>query len=85
MGKPIQIKDPPEELRARLIESAERNFRSLPQEVQARLEFSFDLEEALQARIHQKWIDEAFQTGKLGPGSVARLKEIAARAGAVAK
>ena len=79
MSKTIQVKGVPDELRARLESSAERNFRSLNQEALARLEFSFDLEDAVQTNLHQKWIDEAL-AATLKPGSIGRLKQIAARA-----
>jgi len=84
MSKTIQVKGASEELRARLESSAERNFRSLNQEALARLEFSFDLEDALSSRLQQKWIDEGL-AGTLRPGSIERLKEIAAQARAGAK
>jgi hypothetical protein len=79
MSKTIQVKGASEELRARLESSAQRNYRSLNQEALARLEFSFDLEDALLQRAHQKWIDEAL-AGTLRPGSIQRLKRIAAQA-----
>ncbi len=79
MSKTIQVKGASEELRARLQSSAQRNFRSLNQEALARLEFSFDIEDALLSKLHQKWIDEALE-GTLRPGSIARLKQIAAKA-----
>ena len=79
MSKTIQVKGASEELRLRLESSAERNFRSLNQEALARLEFSFDLEDALMSKIHQKWIDEAL-AGTLRPGSIERLRRIAAKA-----
>ncbi len=79
MSKTIQVKGVSDELRARLESSAKRNFRSLNQEALARLELSFDLEDALLTKVHQKWIDEALaSTCRLG--SIQRLKQIAARA-----
>jgi mannosyltransferase OCH1-like enzyme len=80
MSKPIQLRNPSPELRARLQESSKRNFRSLAQEAEARLEFSFDIEEALQTRVHQAWIDEALKAGTMRPGSVQRLRALAQRA-----
>ena len=80
MSKPIQIKNPSPELYARVVESSERNFRSITQEAEARLEFSFDVEEALLSKAHQRWIDEAITSGSLRPGSAKRLREIAAKA-----
>jgi hypothetical protein len=79
ISKTIQVKGASEELRSRLESSALRNFRSLNQEALARLEFSFDLEDALLHRTHQKWIDEAL-AGSLRPGSIQRLRRIAAQA-----
>ena len=49
------------------------------QEALARLELSFDLEDALLSRIHQKWVDEAL-AGAFRPGSIEQLKRIAAKA-----
>jgi len=79
MSKTIQVKGASEELRSRLATSAERNYRSLNQEALARIEFSFDIEDALMSGVHQKWIDEALAT-TFRPGSIARLKRIAAQA-----
>lgn len=79
MSKTIHLKGVSEELRARLESSAERNFRSLNQEALARLESSFDFEDALLTSTHQKWIDEAM-AGTFRPGSLQRLKQIAAKA-----
>ena len=79
MSKTIQVKGASEELRMRLESSAERNFRSLNQEALARLEFSFDIEDALLSKTHQKLIDEAL-AGTLRRGSIDRLKRIAAKA-----
>jgi len=78
MSKTIQVKGASEELRSRLESSAERNFRSLNQEALARIEFSFDIEDALMTKTHQKWIDEAL-AGTFRRGSIARLKNIAAK------
>jgi len=79
MSKTIQVKGASDELRARLKDSAERNFRSLNQEALARLELSFDIEDGLLNKVHQKWIDEAF-AGTFRPGSIERLRKIAAKA-----
>ena len=85
MAKPIHIKNPPAELRARLEDACKRNSNSLNQEAQHRIELSFALEDALTSKVHQGWIDEAFQKGSNKPGSVKRLRDIAARARAAAK
>ncbi len=79
MSDTIQVKNASKELKSRLRRSAERNFRSLNQEALARLEFSFEIEEALLSKVHQWWIDEAL-AGTFTPGSIARLKQIAAKA-----
>jgi hypothetical protein len=83
MGSTIQVKNASEGLKSRLQSSADRNFRSLNQEALARLEFSFDIEDALLTQVHQRWIDEAL-AGTLKPGSMERLKQIAAKAKAKA-
>src|SRR5437762_13764734 len=79
MSKTIQVKGASEELRLRLESSAERNFRSLNQEALARIEFSFEIEDALSSKRHQKWIDGAL-AGTFRPGSIQLLKRIAAKA-----
>ena len=79
MNKTIQVKGVSRELRERLEASAERNYRSLNQEALARIAFSFEMEDALATRSHQKWIDEAM-AGPFRPGSIERLKRIAAKA-----
>jgi hypothetical protein len=79
MNKTIQVKGVPETLRARLESSAKRNYRSLNQEALARLELSFEIEDAMMSKQHQKWIDEAME-GSFHPGSIQRLKNIAAKA-----
>lgn len=79
MSKTIQVKGASDELRSRLESSAERSFRSLKEEALARLELSFDLENALLIKMRQMWIDEAL-AGTLWPGSIERLKRVAAKA-----
>lgn len=49
------------------------------QEALARLERSFVLEDALATERDQRWVDEAL-AGPTRPGSIARLREIAAKA-----
>ncbi len=85
MSKPILIRKPSDELYARVAESSVRNFRTITAEAEARLEFSFEVEEALVSKVHQKWLDEAINGGTLRPGSVRRLHELAARARAAVK
>ena len=84
MKADLQVKGIPKELKARLTTSAERNFRSLNQEALARIEMSFDLEDALASKAQQKWIDEAL-AGNFRPGSLDRLRDLAAQAKARAR
>ena len=79
MSKTLQIKSIPPVLRQRLDASAEGNRRSLNQEALARLERSFEIEDALATRTHQKWIDEAM-AGEFRKGSVERLRAICRKA-----
>ena len=79
MGKTIQIKSIQPLLRQRLDASAEGNRRSLSQEALARLERSFEIEDALATRAHQKWIDEAL-AGEFRKDSVDRLRAICRKA-----
>lgn len=79
MSKAIQVKGASDALRARLIESAGKNNRSLNQETLERLERSFEIEDALVNRRDQQWIDEAM-AGEFRSGTIARLREIAAKA-----
>lgn len=75
----IQVKGAPDALRERLQASAEKNHRSLNQEALERLERSFEIEDAMVSARDQKWIDEAMAS-EFRPGSVARIREICARA-----
>ena len=63
----ITLKRIPEHLRAVLKNEAEANYRSLAQEVMARLERSLDLDSA--TRRDQRWIDEALASGPGEPFS----------------
>ena len=79
MSSLIQIKGATNVLRDRLQASAEKNHRSLNQEALERLERSFEIEDAVVTARDQKWIDEAL-AGEFQPGSVARIREICAKA-----
>ena len=79
MSKPLQIKNIPEDLQARLSASAVRNFRSMTKEALARIRFSFEMEDTWHAAKFQRKIDEGFD-GAERPGGVGRLKQIAAAA-----
>ena len=57
----ITLKDIPEDLHAVLKGEAEANFRSLAQEVMARLQMSLDREAA--SRRDQQWVNEALASG----------------------
>lgn len=84
MSADLQVKGISKELKTRLSVSAERNFRSINQEAMARIEMSFDLEDALVSKTQQKWIDEAL-AGEFRPGSLDRLCDLAAKARAKAR
>ena len=83
MSKTLQVKVASETLRARLAASASGNFRTVDQEALARLERSFESEDALASRTQQKWVYEAL-AGEMRPGSVKRLCIIARKARALA-
>jgi plasmid stability protein len=59
----ITIKDIPEDLHEQLRREAEANFRSLNQEVLARVERTFEIDAALNTKRDQRWIDEALASG----------------------
>jgi hypothetical protein len=61
----VTIKDFPPELHAQLKKEAEVNFRSLNQEVLARLQRTLEVDAALDAKRDQKWIDEALASGPI--------------------
>lgn len=63
----ITLKDIPRDLHGILKHEAEANFRSLSQEVLARLQRSLDQDTASQR--DQKWIDEALASGPEEPFS----------------
>jgi len=84
MSHQLQVKGLSDEVRERLQASANRNFRSLNQEALARIQFSFEIEDSLRAKQFQKLVDEGL-AGTEQPGSVARLRDIAAQARAAAK
>ena len=63
----ITIKGIPKELHEQLKREAEANFRSLNQEVLARVERTFEIDAALNTKRDQKWIDEALASGPATP------------------
>lgn len=84
MSNQLQVKGLTDELKERLSASAGRNFRSLNQEALARIQFSYEIEDSRRAATLEKKIDEGLK-GKTVPGSVNRLREIAAKARAGVK
>lgn len=84
MSKTIQVRGASEALRARLQVSATNNFRTVEQGALARLERSFEIEDALVSPTHQQWVDEAL-SGVIRSGSVKRLRAIARKARASTK
>jgi hypothetical protein len=63
----VTIKGIPEELHGQLKREAEANFRSLNQEVLARIERTFEIDAALNTKRDQKWINEAIASGPVQP------------------
>jgi hypothetical protein len=63
----VTIKDLPEDLHGQLKREAEANFRTLNQEVLARIQRSFEIEAALSRKQVQDWIDEAIASGPATP------------------
>ena len=63
----ITIKEIPEDLHEQLKREAEANFRSLNQEVLARVERTFEIDAALNTQRDQKWIDDALVSGPVMP------------------
>jgi len=76
----LTLKDIPLEIHERLKSSAGSNFRSITQEAFARLQMSFDLEEAAATKLHQSWINEAIDSGPARPASKSRWQQIRRRA-----
>ncbi len=59
----ITLKGIPHDLHAQLKAEASANFRSVEQEVLARLRRSLDVDAALNTTRDQKWVDEALASG----------------------
>lgn len=59
----ITLKDIPEDLHAQLKREAAANFRSISQEIMARIQRSFDVDERLSTPIVEGLIQEAFDSG----------------------
>ncbi len=67
------LKNIPDALFERLRSAAEEDFRSLNQEILARLTKSFDAQDARLSALHARWVYEAFGSGKLKPLSQREL------------
>ena len=76
----LTLKDVPPEIHERLKSSADSNFRSVTQEAYARLQMSFDLEEAALTKLHQSWIDEAIASGPARPAGKNQWQRVSERA-----
>ena len=63
----LLLKDVPEDLRAQLEQEASAHFRTPDQEALARIEMSFQIQEAFTAKRVQDWIDEALASGPAEP------------------
>ena len=76
----ITIKDIPGDLHGQLRKEAEANFRSLNQEVLARIARTFEIDAALNTKRDQRWIDEARASGPATPLSEKDMDAILKRA-----
>jgi hypothetical protein len=72
----ITIKDIPNHLHEQLKREAEANFRSLNQEVLARVERTFEIDAVLNASRDQRWIDEALASGSTAPLTLKEMDAI---------
>ncbi len=61
------LKNIPADLYHRLQAAAEAEFRSLNQEMLARLSRSFDAEDAKMSALHARWLHEALASGEPTP------------------
>jgi hypothetical protein len=76
----VTIKDLPEDIHGQLKREAEANFRSLNQEVLARIQRSFEIDAALNRKRDQEWIDEAIASGPAAPLTEREMDAIRDRA-----
>jgi len=76
----LTLKDVPAEIHERLKSSATSNFRGITQEAFARLQLSFDVEEAAATKPHQSWIDQAIASGPARPARKNQWQQIQKRA-----
>jgi len=63
----LLLKDIPADLHAQLEQEASANFRTPDQEVLARVEMSFQIQDAFSSQRVQNWIDEALSSGPPAP------------------
>ena len=63
----LLLKDVPQELQAQLAREASANFRTLDQEALARIEMSFQIQDAFSTKRVQHWMDEALASGPAKP------------------
>lgn len=66
-GMNYTLKNIPEDLYHRLTAAASEEFRSLNQEIMARLSRSFDSQDARLTALHARWIQEALAGGQAEP------------------
>jgi len=76
----LTLKHIPSDIHERLKSSADSNFRSITQEAFARLQMSFDMEEAAATKLHQSLIDEAIASGPARAASKNQWRQIRLRA-----
>ena len=81
----LPLRNIPDELYSRLQASAAEHFRSLNQEVLARVNRSFDAEEAKMSALHARWVHEALASGDPTPLKTEELDQAFARGIARAK
>jgi hypothetical protein len=72
----ITLKDLPADLHGQLKQEAEANYRSLAQEILARLQRSLDIDAALRTQRDQRLIDEALASGPEEPLTRAKMDKI---------
>jgi hypothetical protein len=70
----ITLKDIPEDLHAQLKQEGEANFRSMAQEVLARVQLSFEIQDGASTANVNRLIDEALASGPAKEFSVCEMK-----------
>jgi plasmid stability protein len=81
----LQLRNIPADLYSRLQSAAAEHFRSLNQEIQARLSRSFDEADAKMSALHARWVHEALKSGDSTPLKLEELDQAFARGVARAK